>query len=98
MLNHPVGQNILEACLKRPRTLIEVSSKKDIPLSTCYKIASKLEDVDLLKMKKVLKESKEVHLYQTVPDLDFTGPVMEDRPNDHTEDLSLESIGKIETR
>jgi len=70
LLTHPIAKKILESCQERAISLVKISSKKDIPLSTCYKMAYRLEEMDLLKMKKAREGSKERFLYQALPDIE----------------------------
>lgn len=97
LLTHPTVQKILESCQKKARSLAEVSSKKDIPLSVCYRIAYRLENIDLLKVKKIKKGTKEIFLYQTIPDLKFSN-TGEHLPREHEKNPNRECFERVRKR
>ncbi len=99
LLTHPTAQKILEGCQGRAKSLADVSSKEDIPLSKCYKIAYRLVEMNLLKKKKVREGTKIKYLYRTIPDLEFTEHhIKEKKSRFHKKDRSFGTASKIKPR
>ncbi len=69
LLSDPKARKILEDCKSTSRSIEEISRRQGIPLNICHKIASVLEEFDLIREEKVVrKKERVISLYRTVPE------------------------------
>ena len=67
ILNDEDARVILLECFKAPKSLKEISFKKDIPIAKIYSTASKLIDLGYLsRVEEVKREGQNVFLYRTI--------------------------------